>query len=90
MKNFRVTKRFFNKPAVTLNGVHYFPYEDDVKRIDDNRLAISGAEYSQHRRKWLCDSYYIDNKMAHEIFSFAIKERIIDRQPASAGYSVAA
>jgi hypothetical protein len=88
MKNkFRITKKPFNIPAVTNNAIHYFPYADDVRRISDTQLSINVCYYNLNRKKWLSDSQFIDNNFADELYAFAIKKDLIDKQPISAGFA---
>jgi len=78
MSLLRVTKRKFTSPAVTKDGIHYFLQDNYIRRLEDGRISVSVAYYSRNRRKWLCDTHYIDNELAKALILFAFSKGLLD------------
>lgn len=80
----RINKKYFDKPSIYHNGLHYFVYDDDLSVNSDGVLGITCCYYSG-RGKWYQDTiYYIvkENKgFIISLFAFAIKHKLITKRP---------
>lgn len=84
MKNdygFRVTKKHFTLPAVSLNAMHYHIY-DGCYEVQKGRLAIDSSFYQLNRRKWYGDtSYLTDIEFIKALFAFGVRKGLIPAIP---------
>ncbi|WP_226991993.1 hypothetical protein [Paraglaciecola chathamensis] len=78
---FRLTKKHFNLPAVSINAMHYHIYEGCFE-VHGDKLAIQCSFYQSNRRKWYGDtSYLTDIAFIKSLFSFGFRKGLISEIP---------
>lgn len=77
----RITKKRFSRPALTSEGVHYFPYYQAISRTGDNTLGMPYAFYDRSRQKWFEDIAYLPDMESKLILDFAIQKGLLKTYP---------
>lgn len=79
--NFRVTRKHFTLPAVSINAMHYHIY-DGCYEVQGDKLALDCSFYQANRRKWYGDtSYLTDIEFIKALFSFGVRKGLIPEIP---------